>query len=91
MEMVSAGAADIYILPFSESNLTLTSVLSIDFKSFPLVDKVDGDFVISSSSKSFCSNCFYYAVITTSSKFIGEIVFLRLSDAIPLTVNHIFK
>jgi hypothetical protein len=50
MQMVSAGAADIYILPFSESNLTLASALSIDFKSFPLVDKVDGDFVISSSS-----------------------------------------
>lgn len=91
MQMVSAGEAEIYILPFSESNLTLASALSLDFKSFPLVDKIDGDFVVSSTSQSFCYNCFYYVVVTASSKFIGEIVFLRLSDAIPLSLNHMLK
>jgi hypothetical protein len=91
MQMVSAGKADIYILPFNQGNLTLAFALSMDFKSFPLVDKIDGDFIVSSSNQYFCSNCFYYVVVTTSTKFIGEIVFLRLTDPIPLTVNHIFK
>jgi hypothetical protein len=27
----------------------------------------------------------------TESKFVGEVVFVRMYDPIPLTVNHIFK
>ena len=89
--MVSAGSADIYILPFSQDNLTLDFVFSLDYKTFPVIDVIDGDFIVSSTSEYFCSECFYYVVVTTKSRFIGEIVFLRLTDPIPLRVSHMFK
>ena len=63
----------------------------MDYTKFPVVDSVDGDFIVSSSSDYFCSQCFYYIVVATKSKFIGEIVFLRPTDSIPVTVSHMFK
>jgi hypothetical protein len=63
----------------------------MDYQEFPVADSVDGDFIVSSSSDYFCSQCFYYVVVSTKSKFIGEIVFLRPTDAVPLSVGHIFK
>ncbi len=47
--MISAGSADIYVMPIKSNNITLAEVLATDYKSFPIIDKVDGDFVISSS------------------------------------------
>lgn len=89
--MISAGKANIYIMPFKESNKTLTEVLAIDYKNYPIIDTIDGDYVVSSRDDNFCSNCFYYIHVVTESKFVGEVVFVRMYDPIPLTVNHIFK
>lgn len=63
----------------------------MNLTSFEMLDKNDGDFVMSSESEHFCWQCYYYVVVTTKSRFIGEIVFLRMADPIPLTVNHMFK
>jgi hypothetical protein len=91
LQMVSAGSADIHILPFNEDNLTLSAVSEMDYRQFPILDSTDGDYVLSSSSEYFCSQCFYYVVVTTKTFFIGQIIFLRLTDAVPLSVGHMFK
>jgi len=55
MQLVSAGTANIYIFPFSQDDLTLEFVLKSDFTTFPVVDTIDGDFIVSSTSEYFCS------------------------------------
>jgi hypothetical protein len=69
--MVSTGNAFIYILPFSQDNTTLKDAFNTNHTFFPMVDKVDGDFIVSSTSDYFCSDCFYYIVVTANSRFIG--------------------
>jgi hypothetical protein len=39
----------------------------------------------------FCSDCYYYVIVTTKTRFVGQVVFLRANDPILLTTNHILK
>jgi hypothetical protein len=65
LQMMSAGKADIYILPFTLNDTTLDAVFKLDHTTFPVIDNVDGDFIVSSTSQHFCWDCFYYVVVST--------------------------
>jgi hypothetical protein len=89
--MISAGDPSIFVLPIAETKFTMSSLDNLSYSSFPVFASYDGEYAIESSNPYFCSNCYYYIVVTTKSKFIGQIVFLRIYDPIPLTTKHIFK
>ena len=43
------------------------------------------------SDTRFCSKCYYYVLVSTERRFVGQVVFLRLYDPVPLSINHVFK
>lgn len=89
--MASAGDASIFVMPIYNINFTLSSLNTLSYNSFPTYASYDGEYVIEENHTHFCSDCYYYVIVTTRTKFVGQVIFLRTYDPIPLTTNHIFK
>lgn len=64
---------------------------AIALDQYPIFTTQAGDFAVSSEAPEFCSQCYYFILVTTQTKFKGQIVFSRLYDPIPLSTNHMFK
>lgn len=89
--MQSAGDLFVFILPIPHDSFTLANLSTLNFSSFPTFSIYDGETAVESNHPKFCSNCYYYVVVTTKTSFVGQVMFLRLLDPIPLTTNHILK
>jgi len=79
-----------YIMPLT-SNITLNDALKLSPESYPIVDEGDREHLVDSTNVNFCSNCIYLMVVSAKSRFVGDIVFLRANDPIPLSINHALK
>lgn len=91
MHLLTSGDVEVRVLPINHANFTFSSLVNVPLDDFPIFTPKWGELTINSSNTSFCSNCYYLIAVTTPNKFIGQILFLRVHDPIPLTSNHILK